>query len=98
MRSCFVLAGIVALTALVMAQETATSPKASAPQPFGSITTDPALKNMFEAKVRAEWEALKNMLLATACLSSPGMICRRACPQGVRQAAWIVRTTTGLKS
>jgi uncharacterized protein (TIGR02246 family) len=44
-----------------MAQETPTSPnKTSAPQPFGSVTTDPALKNMFEAEVKTEWEALKN--------------------------------------
>jgi len=60
MRSCFVLAGIVALTALALAQETQTPSKPGAPQPFGSVTTDPALKDMFEAKVKAEWEALKN--------------------------------------
>ncbi len=60
MRNYLLLAGIVALTALCWAQEAPTAGKASASQPFGSVTTDPALKNMFEAKVRAEWEALKN--------------------------------------
>jgi len=60
MRSCFVLAGIVALTTLSWAQEPPTSPKASTPPAFGSVTNDLALKSMFEAKVRAEWEALKN--------------------------------------
>jgi hypothetical protein len=60
MRNYLLLAGIVALTALSWAQETPTASKASGSQPFGSVTTDPALKNMFEARVRAEWEALKN--------------------------------------
>jgi Domain of unknown function (DUF4440) len=60
MRSCFVLAGIVALATLAWAQEAATPPKSTDSQQFGSVTTDPTLKNMFEGKVRAEWEALKN--------------------------------------
>jgi hypothetical protein len=60
MRSCFVLAGLVALTTLALAQEPTTPPKLSDSQPFGSVTTDPALKTTFEAKVKAEWEALKN--------------------------------------
>jgi uncharacterized protein (TIGR02246 family) len=60
MRSGFVLAGLVALAALAWAQEPATPPKSGVPQPFGSVTNDPALKNMFEAKVKAEWEALRN--------------------------------------
>jgi hypothetical protein len=60
MRSCFVLAGIVALATLAWAQEAATPPNRTDSQQFGSVTTDPALKNMFEGKVRAEWEALKN--------------------------------------
>lgn len=60
MRRRFVLAGIVALTTLALAQEAATPAKSSDSRQFGSVTTDPALKSMFEAQVRAEWEALKN--------------------------------------
>ncbi len=60
MRSYLALAGIVVLTSLALAQQAATPPASSVSQPFGSVTTDPALKSMFEAKVRAEWEALKN--------------------------------------
>jgi hypothetical protein len=60
MRNCLLLAGIVALTTLACAQDTRTSPKASTPQPFGSVTTDSALKGTLEAKIKVEWEALKN--------------------------------------
>ena len=55
-----VFASIVWLMAVALAQGPATSPKPAATAQFGSLSTDPALKNMFEGKVRAEWEALKN--------------------------------------
>jgi hypothetical protein len=29
-------------------------------QPFGSVSTDSSLNDMFQAKIKAEWEALKN--------------------------------------
>lgn len=60
MRSYFLLATLAMLTALVLAQEPASPSKSGDTQPLGSVSTDPALKSMFEAKVKAEWEALRN--------------------------------------
>ena len=58
MRICFVLACIAGMTGLASAQEPAT--KAGEGHPFASVSTDPALKETFEAKIKAEWEAVKN--------------------------------------
>src|SRR5579872_2298760 len=58
MRICFVLACIAGMTALASGQEPAT--KAGEGHPFASVSTDPALKETFEAKIKAEWEAVKN--------------------------------------
>jgi hypothetical protein len=43
-----------------VAGQPATQAKPGETPPLGSVSDDPALKAMFEAKVRAEWEALKN--------------------------------------
>ncbi len=64
MRGCFVFACIVGLKSLVLAQTPAAPPPApakiaSSPMPSGA-SVDPKLKDMFDAKIRAEWEALKN--------------------------------------
>lgn len=57
-RSLLVLC--VAILAIgAVAQQPATPPKPGAIAPIGSVSTDPALKAMFEAKVKAEWEAVK---------------------------------------
>src|SRR5208283_1710397 len=59
MRDCFVFACLAGLTAVALGQEPAMPPKAGETRP-GSISADSALKDMFEAKVKVEWEALKN--------------------------------------
>jgi hypothetical protein len=60
MRDCFVLGCMAGLTALALAQAPAAPPKAGDSHPFGSVSADSGLKDMFEAKIKAEWEALKN--------------------------------------
>ncbi len=60
MRHCFVLSCLAGLTALALAQDAALPPKAAGGQQSSSTSAESALKDMFEAKVRLEWEALKN--------------------------------------
>jgi uncharacterized protein DUF4440 len=61
MRHCFVWACIAGLTASALAQQPASSPtKSSASQQPTSVSTDSGLKEMFQANVKAEWEAVKN--------------------------------------
>ena len=60
MRDCFVFACLAGLTALALAQEPAGARKSGEGLQFGSVSADPGLKDMFEAKVKVEWEALKN--------------------------------------
>lgn len=60
MRACFALACMAGLTALALAQQPAAPVKSGEDQPLGSVSTDPALKALFEAKIKAEWEAVKN--------------------------------------
>src|SRR5271165_495006 len=60
MRYFFVLPCIAGLTALALAQEPAVPPKAGESGQSASISAEHGLKEMFEAKVKAEWEALKN--------------------------------------
>jgi hypothetical protein len=58
MRPCFVLAGIILLTCLAAAQQAAEMSKAG-----GEMSRDAAessLKAMFEAKIKLEWEAIRN--------------------------------------
>jgi uncharacterized protein DUF4440 len=74
MRGCFIFAWIVGLTCLLLVlpllvpplvaqppapPSAAPSKIASSPQP-GSASVDPKLKDLFEAKIKAEWEALKS--------------------------------------
>jgi len=60
MRDCFVFACLAGLTALALAQEPAGAGKSGEGLQFGSVSADPGLKDRFEAKVKVEWEALKN--------------------------------------
>jgi hypothetical protein len=60
MRYRFVLACIVGLTALAHAQEPAMPTKSGESGQSASTSADSRLKDMFEAKVKVEWEALKN--------------------------------------
>jgi hypothetical protein len=50
---------VVTLIATAFAQQPATPPKLGGIVPIGTVSTDPAVKAMFEAKVKAEWEAVK---------------------------------------
>lgn len=60
MRDCFLLACMAGLTALALAQNPAAPAKPGESGQFGSVSADPALKDLFEAKIKTEWEALKN--------------------------------------
>jgi len=60
MRDGFVFACIVWLTALALAQKPAVPPKTGESRQSGSVSADSKLEDMFEAKIKVEWEALKN--------------------------------------
>jgi len=60
MRDCLVLACIAGLAALAFAQEPAMRTKSVEGPQFGSVSADSGLKDMFQAKIKAEWEAIKN--------------------------------------
>ena len=60
MRRYSVLIGAMALIANAIAQQSAVPPKPGVTAPIGSVSTDPAVKAMFEAKVKAEWQAVKS--------------------------------------
>jgi len=59
-RSFLVLACIVGLTTATLAQQPAAPSKSSESRPSSSAPSDSGLKEMFEAKNKAEWEAIKN--------------------------------------
>jgi hypothetical protein len=64
MRICFVVACIAGLISLAPAQQPTTPPTTSQKigenSPASSVPVDSALKDMFESKIKVEWEALKN--------------------------------------
>ncbi|MFZ0816832.1 MAG: nuclear transport factor 2 family protein [Candidatus Sulfotelmatobacter sp.] len=60
MKSGFLVAWLAMLTSLGWAQNPAIPAKPGTDQPLGSISADSHLKDMFESKIKAEWEALKN--------------------------------------
>jgi hypothetical protein len=60
MRVFLVSALLTALTVVSLAQTPAAPVKSGDSQPFGSISNDSGLKDMFQAKIKAEWDALKN--------------------------------------
>jgi hypothetical protein len=60
MRVCFVVVCIVALMSLALAQTPANPPKAGEAPPASSVSTDKALMDMFDGKIKVEWDALKN--------------------------------------
>jgi hypothetical protein len=59
MRNFFVIVCLAGLTSVARAQPPA-SPVQTGERQFGSVSTDSALKDVFDAKIKAEWEALKN--------------------------------------
>jgi hypothetical protein len=60
MRDYFVFVCIAWLTSLALAQKPAAPPKTGESRQSGSVSADSGLKDMFEAKIKVEWEALKN--------------------------------------
>lgn len=62
MRDSILVVGMAGLAALAsgQAQQPATPTKPVESTRFGSVSADPALKDMFQAKIKAEWEAIKN--------------------------------------
>lgn len=59
MRKCFVFTCIAGLTALVLAQEPAIPPKSAEVRQSGGVSGESGLKDIFESKIKAEWDALK---------------------------------------
>jgi hypothetical protein len=51
---------LLALSSLVFAQQPSAKDKASQTKPSGGPAAESGLKEMFEAKIKAEWEAIKN--------------------------------------
>jgi Domain of unknown function (DUF4440) len=59
-RYCLLVAFIAGLTSLALAQQPAAPSPAHEGQPSSSVSADSGMKDMFESKIKAEWEALKN--------------------------------------
>jgi hypothetical protein len=60
MRDCFIVACIVGLTSLALAEPPTVPVKTGENLQSGSVSTDSKLKDLFESKIKVEWEALKN--------------------------------------
>jgi hypothetical protein len=60
MRDYFILVCLAGLATLALGQQPAAASKPRESQPFGSVSTDSGLNDMFQAKIKAEWDALKN--------------------------------------
>jgi hypothetical protein len=60
MRDCFVFACIAGLTSLALAQPPAMPAKTGENRESSGVSADSGLKEMFESKIKVEWEALKN--------------------------------------
>ena len=60
MRDCLVFVCLLGLSSLASAETPPAPSKAGESHPFGSVSDDPALKDIFQAKIKAEWDAIKN--------------------------------------
>jgi len=60
MRNYFACACIAGLTSFALAQQPVTPAKTGENQPSSAATAESKLKDMFEAKIKVEWEALKH--------------------------------------
>jgi hypothetical protein len=60
MRVLFAYVCIAGLTTLALAQTPATLAKTGDSNPPGAVSADSALKDVFDSKIKAEWEAIKN--------------------------------------
>jgi hypothetical protein len=59
-RDYLVFVCLLGLTSLTSAQVSPAPPKAEEGQPFGSVSADPALKDIFQTKIKTEWDAIKS--------------------------------------
>lgn len=59
MKSCLAFLCLVGVTSLTLAQQPTMPTKFGEERPSGNAAED-ALRNMFESKIKAEWEAIKN--------------------------------------
>jgi len=60
MRKCLVLAWVAVLACLSGAQTPAAPARSGDSLPSDHVSADSSLKEMFDAKIKAEWEAIKN--------------------------------------
>ncbi|HEX8894106.1 MAG TPA: hypothetical protein VF783_12320, partial [Terriglobales bacterium] len=60
MRYYFVLFCLAVVTAVALAQQPAVTSKAGETPQSSNASSDTTLKDLLDAKVKAEWEALKN--------------------------------------
>jgi len=60
MRECFVFVCLAGLASLALAQQPTTPAKTGGNRPSTSASADSALKDLFDAKIKVEWEALKH--------------------------------------
>ena len=60
MRSVFIYGCVACLTSLALAQKPVTPSKTGGNQQASVTTAESGPKDMFESKVKAEWEAIKN--------------------------------------
>jgi hypothetical protein len=60
MKDCFLFACLAGLSGLALAQNPAASSKMGESRPSSSVSADAGLKDMFESKIKVEWEAIKN--------------------------------------
>jgi hypothetical protein len=60
MRTCFVFACIAWLASLALAQQPTTPATTGESRQSSGVSADSGPEDMFESKIRVEWEALKN--------------------------------------
>ncbi len=60
MRDCVLFLCVLGLSFTALAQTPATLAKTADGQPSTTSSTDSALNDMFQSKIKVEWEALKN--------------------------------------
>jgi hypothetical protein len=60
MRVYVIFVCFAGLATVALVQQPAVPLKSGEGQPFGSVSTDSGLNDMFQAKIKAEWEAIKN--------------------------------------
>ncbi|HWO36080.1 MAG TPA: hypothetical protein VNO32_45390, partial [Candidatus Acidoferrum sp.] len=59
MKDWFLFACLAGLSGLALAQNPAASPKMGESRPSSSVSADSSLQDMFESKIKVEWEAIK---------------------------------------